>query len=58
MEGRGVLLDTGTMSEECRILKEAEAGSKGKNDFICVSEPMIEVPSGLGQQGGWKNARC
>jgi len=47
VEGRGPLLETGTVSEECRILKELEVGPKGKKGFICESEPMIEVPSGL-----------
>jgi len=47
VEARGPLLDTGTVSEEWRILKEMESGPEGKNGFICVSDPMIEIPFGL-----------
>lgn len=47
VEGRGPLLETGTVSEECRMLKELEAGPKGKKGSVRESEPITDVPSGL-----------
>lgn len=43
-DGSGPVLETGTASEECMILKELLAGPKGKKGVVWVSEPMIEVP--------------
>ena len=45
--GRGPVLETGTCSDECRILNELEVGPKGKKGVVWVSEPMTQVPSGL-----------
>lgn len=40
------MLETGTLSEEWKVLKELLFGPKGKKGMVCVSEPMTEVPSG------------
>lgn len=43
-DGSEPVLETGTASEQCMILKELPAGPKGKKGVVWVSEPMTEVP--------------
>lgn len=47
LEGRGPVLETGTVSDECMMLNELPVGPNGKKGVVCVSEPMMVVPSGL-----------
>ena len=47
VEGRVAVLDAGTWAVLWKTLKEEAAGPNGKKGIDCVSEAMIEVPSGL-----------
>lgn len=44
---RGAVLDTGTLPDECRIVKLLVAGAMAKNGFVCASKLMIEILSSL-----------
>ena len=45
--GIGVVLETGTASDEWKVLKALPENPKGKKGSLCVSDPMTEVPSDL-----------
>ena len=47
VEGSGPVLETGTVSEEWRMLKELLLGPSGKKGETWASDPMMQVPSGL-----------
>lgn len=47
VEGKGVVLETGTVSDECMMLNELAVGPNGKKGVVWVSEPTMQVPSGL-----------
>ena len=46
-EGNGPLLETGTLSDECKMLNELAVGPNGKKETARMSEPIMQVPSDL-----------
>ena len=44
-EGNGLILETGTSSEEWMMLNELEVGPKGKKGVVLESVPILQVPS-------------